>query len=158
MSPTIVPAPVRKNVYVNAAPARAFQIFTASMGRWWIRAHHFGRVGFRDVILQPRVGGRWFERGEDESEQDWGKVLVWEPPARAVLAWQIDGSWRYNPDVLTEVEIRFIAEGTGTRVELEHRNLDRLGEHAAATRHALDSPDGWAAGLAAFAGEITRAT
>ena len=83
-----------------------------------------------------------YERGEDGSESEWGKVLHWEPPARLILAWQIDGSWKYNPACVTEVEINFTALGAQqTRVDLEHRHLERLGDNASAVRELLNS--GW---------------
>ena len=85
-------------------------------------------------VVEPRAGGRWYELGEDGSECDWGKVLVWEPPARVVFAWQLTADWKYNSDFVTEVEVRFIPEGWATRVELEHRNLERYGEQAEAVR------------------------
>ena len=85
-----------------------------------------------------------------------GKVLVWEPPARVVFAWQVDAEWRYDPTFITEVEVRFIGEGSGTRVELEHRYLDRYGARATEIRAALDSPDGWLGGLTAFAAFLER--
>ena len=104
--------------------------------------------------MEPRVGGRWFERGEDGSECEWGRVLAWEPPARLVLAWQVDAQWRFDPDFITEVEVRFIPEGDATRVELEHRNIERFGAQAEATRSALDSPDGWSGLLERFAASL----
>ena len=91
-------------------------------------------------------------RGEDGSECEWGKVLVWEPPTRVVLGWQLDPDFKFDPNVVTEVEVRFIAEGEGgTRVELEHRNLERFGEHAAKVREAFESPGGWSGLLESFA-------
>ena len=102
--------------------------------------------------MEPRAGGRWYERGEDGSECQWGRVLSWEPPARVVLAWQINAQWQYDPDFETEVEIKFIADGTGTRVELEHRDLERYGEQAETMRATFDSDGGWNGLLAAFAG------
>jgi uncharacterized protein YndB with AHSA1/START domain len=103
------------------------------------------------AIIEPQVGGRWFERGEDGSECEWGHVLAWEPPARLVLAWQIDSQWRFDPTLLTEVEVRFIPDGDGTRVELEHRNIEHFGNQAEAARVALDSPMGWSGLLESYA-------
>jgi len=147
----IMPAPVRKSIRVEAAPARAFELFASRMGRWWPRSHSINGSLIRDVIVEGREGGRWYERGEDGSECEWGRVLVWEPPSRLVLAWQIDGQWRFDPNLLTEVEVRFIPEGEATRVELEHRHIERFGDLADATRAALDSPGGWGGLLEGFA-------
>ncbi len=84
----------------------------------------------KDAIIEPRAGGRWFERGEDGSECQWGRVLAWEPPHRLVLAWKLNAQWKFDETFVTEVELRFIAEDGGTRVELEHRFLERYAEHA----------------------------
>lgn len=149
---TISPAPVRKSLRVAAPPDRAFEVFTAGLSRWWPATHSIGKAPLAAAVMEPRAGGRWFERGADGSECDWGRVLVWEPPSRLVLAWQIDAAWRFDPDLVTEVEVRFIPEGDGTRVELEHRHLERMGETAEAARAALDSPGGWGGLLEGYAG------
>jgi uncharacterized protein YndB with AHSA1/START domain len=151
MTATITPAPVRKSVHVKAAPQKAFDVFTAGMGRWWLKSHSINSSPIAEIVVEPFAGGRWFERGEDGSECPWGKVLVWEPPARIVLAWQTDGTWKHNPNFITEVEVRFTAEANGTRVDLEHRNLERFGEHAAKIRESFDSPGGWSGLLESFA-------
>ena len=134
MDVRIRPAPVRKTISVKAPPERAFHVFTAEMSRWWHPDHHIGKSPLKAAVVEPRAGGRWYEVGEDGSECEWGKVLVWEPPARVVFAWQLTGEWKYNSAFVTEVEVRFIPEGSGTRVELEHRNLERYGERAEAVR------------------------
>jgi uncharacterized protein YndB with AHSA1/START domain len=152
MTIAISPAPVRRSVRVNAAPQRAFDAFTTGMGRWWPKQHSLNQNSAQqDVIVEPRVGGRWYERSEDGSTCEWGRVLIWEPPHRVVLAWQINGDWKYDRDFETEVEVRFIADGNGTRVELEHRNLERFGDKAEQVRAAFDSPEGWNGGLQLFA-------
>ena len=152
MNRTIAVAPVRKNVRVSAAPARAFEVFTAGFARWWPPSHTIGKVPQKEVVIEPRVGGRWFERGVDGSECDWGTVLVWEPPARLVLGWQLNADFKFDPRVTTEVEVRFTAEGEGaTRVELEHRHLERLGEQGELLREKVGSPNGWSALLGHFA-------
>jgi uncharacterized protein YndB with AHSA1/START domain len=152
----INPAPIRQSVLVKAAPDRAFAVFTAGMGRWWRPEHHLGKTPLKDVVLEPKPSGRWYEVNEDGSTCEWGKVLHWEPPRRVVLAWQLDGDWQYDPAFVTELEIRFTAEGTGTRVELEHRNLDRFGTKAAAVRTSLDSPEGWQGALVDYAHEVEK--
>jgi uncharacterized protein YndB with AHSA1/START domain len=143
------PAPVRRSVHVNVPPAKAFQVFTAGMSRWWLPMYKIGATAFTDIVVEPGVGGRWFERGSDGIESQWGKVLVWEPPARLVLAWQVDGAWKFDAELLTEVEILFSVEGDGTRVELEHRNLDRFASHVDAMAAAVNR--GWPALLEAYA-------
>ena len=151
VTPTITPAPVRKSIRVKASPEKAFEVFTAGMSRWWPGSHSINQSPLKSVTIEPRVGGRWFERGEDGSECEWGRVLAWEPPAQLVLAWQVDGQWRFDPNLVTEVEVRFIPDGDATRVELEHRNIERFGDQAEPTRAALDSEMGWGGLLESFA-------
>jgi uncharacterized protein YndB with AHSA1/START domain len=155
-TPVIMPAPVRKSIRVNASPSRAFEIFTARMGRWWPSTHSINKAPMKEAVIEPRVAGRWFELGEDGSECDWGRVLAWDPPGRIVLAWQIDAQWRFDPNLITEVEVKFIPDGDATRVELEHRNIERFGEQADVARSALDSPGGWSGLLEKFAAAADR--
>ena len=144
ISKTIVPAPVRKSVRIGAPPERAFKVFTDGIGRWWPKTHHIGAADFDALVIEPKAGGRWYERGVDGSECEVGKVLVWDPPARLVLAWQLTADWKFDPGLITEVEVRFIADGANaTRVELEHRDLERYGERADGVRATIDSPEGW---------------
>jgi len=148
---TIVPAPVRKSVRVGAPPERAFKVFTDGIARWWPKTHHIGAADLDALVIEPKAGGRWYERGVDGSECDVGKVLVWEPPARLVLAWQLTADWKFDPSLITEVEVQFIADGANaTRVELEHRDLERYGERADGFRTTIDSPDGWSGLLQLF--------
>jgi len=151
MTSTIIPAPIHKEIRVTAPPARAFDLFTAGMSQWWLKTHTINptKSPLKDIIMEPRQGGRWFERGEDGSECQWGKVLAWEPPARVLLAWQINSAWQFDPALITEVEIRFTPEGSGTKVELEHRHLERLGDGAEALRDAFQR--GWGMLLEEFA-------
>jgi uncharacterized protein YndB with AHSA1/START domain len=103
-------------------------------------------------VLEAGAGGRWYSVCQDGSECDVGKVLVWEPPGRLVLAWQITAQWQYDPSFVTEVEVAFVAEGPKrTRVTLEHRNLERYGDHAAAFRKSIDDAGGWGLLLDSFA-------
>lgn len=150
MTIAIKPAPVRKSIQVAAPPEKAFEVFTARMGRWWMPGHSLNpATAQKDVVIEPRAGGRWYEIGADGSTCEWGKVLAWEPPARVLLAWQIDGSWTYNATLETEVEVRFVPDGAGTRVELEHRNLERLGDAETVKGIGLDG--GWATLIVRFA-------
>lgn len=154
MTIRIQPAPVRRSVTVKAAPDKAFAVFTAGIHRWWPKTHTIGKSPQADVKLEPKAGGRWYEIGADGSTCAWGRVLVWEPPTRLVLAWQINADWAYDADLVTEVEVRFHAlPDGGTRVDLEHRDLDRFGDKADAVRASFDSDGGWQGLLAAFAAE-----
>ncbi|HEU4484364.1 MAG TPA: SRPBCC family protein [Povalibacter sp.] len=146
---------MRKSVQVNASAARAFEAFTSGFNRWWPRTHHIGKAPMVEAVMEPFVGGRWYERDEDGSECDWGQVLEWEPPARLVLAWRVNGNAAYDPAVSSTVEIRFIAVSDKvTRVELEHRDLDRLGEKGVAIREMVGSPNGWGLVLQTYAGSV----
>ncbi len=143
---------VRKSITVNAAPERAFRVFTTRMGAWWPKANSIGSGPQADVIVEPGVGGRWYEVAEDGSECSWGKVLVWEPPHRLVLAWQINGEWRFDDSLVTEVELNFTeVEGGRTQVDLEHRDLERFGPARDGIRAAFDSPNGWSGILRSYA-------
>ncbi len=123
--------PIVRRVTVKAPPARAFALFTDHMKHWWKKGSTLGKKPHQDIIIEKMAGGRWFERDEDGAEVDWGKVLAYEPPARLLLAMQINTKFQYDPSISTEVEITFApsAEG-GTLVTLEHRNLERLGQGA----------------------------
>ena len=145
--------PVVRSVRVAASPAGAFEVFTSNIGRWWIPTHSIlaSKSPQASVTIEPRVGGRWFERGEDGSECDWGHVMVWEPPRRLVLAWQLDAQWDFDPALVTEVEVRFDAEPSGgTTVTLEHRCLERYGAGAESARTGLASEGGWSGLLERF--------
>lgn len=153
----ITPAPVRRVFTVKAGPERAFEVFTAGISRWWPGTHSIGASPQRLVVVEPGVGGRWYEIGEDGAECDWGRVLTWEPPSRLVLAWQIGADFRFDPDLVTEVDVRFVDQGTvGTRVEFEHRHLERMGERAAATRESLNG--GWAGLLEQYVRSVEAET
>jgi uncharacterized protein YndB with AHSA1/START domain len=160
MTSTIRPAPVRHAVTVKTSQARAFETFTAGFGRWWRRTGHgIGGSPMKSAIVEPFAGGRWYEIGEDDVETDWGKVLAWEPNERLLLAWQIGADWRFHPELITEVEVRFTALAADvTRVELEHRNLERIGEEAGSFRDLIDSPKGWADKLEKFAAAASEAS
>jgi uncharacterized protein YndB with AHSA1/START domain len=145
-------AAIKKSVVVNVSQQRAFEVFTTGIDSWWPRSHHIGESPLEESIIEPRQDGRWYGRSVDGSESPAGRVLVWEPPGRLVLAWQITGEWRYDPDLVTEVEVHFIPEAPDrTRVELEHRNLDRFGKHGAEMRATFTSDGGWTGLLPMFA-------
>lgn len=151
MSLTIKPAPIRKTLLVRATPQKAFEVFTAGFDRWWPRTHHIGDTPLRAVVLEPGVGGRWYSTHEGGEQRTWGDVLVWEPPARLVLAWRIDHEFKCAPDLLTEVELSFQDLGDGrTQVEFEHRHLERFGDSDAARRTLSGMDGGWGAILTQF--------
>jgi hypothetical protein len=120
---------VHHAISVAVPPEQAFSTFTADFNRWCPRTHHIGHAELAEAVIERREGGRWYELGVDGTECDWGRVVVWDPPARLVLSWQISGEWAYDADLWTELEVTFSAEGAdGTRAELEHRGLDAYGE------------------------------
>ena len=136
--------PVKKELVVRASREHAFRVFTEGIDKWWPREHHIGKAPLARAVLEPRPGGRWFAVSVDGSECDTGKVLVWEPPERVVLAWQITAQWQFDPKFVTEVEVRFTALGPKeTRVNFEHRNLERYGDSAAGIRKQIDAQGGW---------------
>ena len=151
MSQTISPAPVRKTITLRTSPAHAFEVFTSGVGTWWPATHHIGASPLKLSIIEPRLDGRWYSICQDDSTCEIGRVLAWEPPGRVVLAWQIDGQFQYDPDLITEVEVRFADQGDGTtRVDLEHRHLERMGDMATQGRAMLDAPNGWGLILSLF--------
>jgi hypothetical protein len=142
---------VRHSITVSASQERAFTTFTAGFNQWWPRSHKIGQAELAEAVIEGREGGRWYERDIDGSECDWGTVLVWDPPTRVVLDWQLSGEWAYDADLHTELEVRFVSDGPDrTRVELEHR-LDGYGERAAEMRETFDGPNAWRGILEAFA-------
>ena len=152
---TITAAPIRKSFRVRASQQKAFDVFLAGMGRWWPKDHSLLGSPQRDVIVEPRTGGRWYEIAEDGTETMWGKVLAWDVPNRALLAWQLNGEWTYDPDFETEVEIRFVPDGDGTLVEFEHRKLESF-ERTARDGHVMEMDAGWGQILELYAGEVER--
>ena len=158
MTATMSPSPVRRSVTVKASPARAFEVFTSGFSSWWPKTHSIGTVPLKTATIEPRAGGRWYETGEDGSECPWGDVIAWEPPQRIVLAWRIGTDWKFDPDLLTEVEVRFVPLASGgTRVDLEHRLLENMGPKAEETAVMLDSEGGWGGILLGF-GAVLDAT
>jgi uncharacterized protein YndB with AHSA1/START domain len=144
-------APVRKQVMVNANQQRAFDLFTNEMSRWWPATHNILKSPIKQYVIEPRAGGRWYAVGEDGSSCQTGYVIDWHPPQLVVLAWQLSAEWQFDPALVTEVEVRFIAESASTtRVELEHRHLQRMGERGAQVRSMVDAPGGWTAVLESF--------
>ncbi len=136
---------VRKSLVVKCSPERAFQVFTTDIGSWWpLGRYSIGGDKITEVVFEPKVGGRVYERHSDGGEGEWGRVLEWDPPHRFTMSWY-PGS---EAAQATELEIRFTPEGDGTRVDLEHRGWERLGEAALETRTSYDG--GWAGVLAEY--------
>lgn len=142
---------IRKQLTVEAPMERAFRVFTANMGVWWPKEHHIGKAALKDCVIEPKVNGRWYELDIDGTACEWGKVLAWDPPRRLVLAWQLNGEFKYDPDLITEVEVSFTALGPKrTQVDFEHRNLERFGELAERLRGNMDT--GWGQILESYRG------
>jgi uncharacterized protein YndB with AHSA1/START domain len=145
---------VKKTITVEASPERAFEVFTAGIDTWWPRTHHIGSSPMKKTIVEGRLGGRCYSEQEDGTDCDWGQILVWEPPHKFVMAWQISHEWGYQPDLTkaSEVDVRFSAVAEGrTRVDLEHRNFERMGPGADEMRTKVNSPGGWGSLLEMFA-------
>jgi uncharacterized protein YndB with AHSA1/START domain len=144
----------RASVIVGAPVERAFSVFTDGIDTWWSREHTIGEAELKEMVLEPKVGGRAYGIGVDGSESDWGRVLAFDRPNRVVVSWDINLQWKHelDPARASEFEVRFIPEGPDrTRVELEHRHLERHGEGWESMRDAVGSPDGWQGGLELFA-------
>jgi hypothetical protein len=145
---------IRRQVVVGIGQQRAFELFTGDMTSWWPATHHIGTAPIAEVVVEPRAGGRWFTRHQDGSETSTGHVAEWEPYARVVLVWQLSAQWRFDPGLITHVELRFVPEADDrTRVELEHRDLDRYGADADKMRATFEAPDAWDGLLGAYAAE-----
>ncbi|HXP22165.1 MAG TPA: SRPBCC family protein [Streptosporangiaceae bacterium] len=145
--------PVRHAVTVPLASDAAFRLFTTDFNSWW-PAHHIGEADLEKAIIEPAVGGRWYERGVDGSECDWGEVLTYDPPSRIVLRWQLDGEWKYDADPAhgSEVEVTFTPDGPGrTKVQLEHRHFERHGSQGQAVHDGVGGDGGWAGLLQLYA-------
>ena len=155
-------AVVRKRVRVRASRERAFSVFVEQMESWWPATHHLAPTPFELIVVEPRVGGRWYERDAQGVEGEWGKVLAWDPPQGVTLSWHAgpghdQEGWVCDPDPAkaSEVEIRFSDGGEGmTLVELEHSKLERHGEGWEQLRTLLEGPGAWAGILERFAARL----
>jgi hypothetical protein len=147
---------VRKSVVVQTDAASAFEIFTSGIDSWWPKSHRMGGAPFRQSIIQPFVGGRWYAQREDGTELTIGHVKIWEPAARVVLSWEIGPDWQPDAELSSELEIRFVAiAAKSTRVELEHREFEHIRrEGAEEYRNGLDR--GWPTALQHYAAEVSR--
>lgn len=154
MTTQIADTAVRTAIVVDAPQQLAFDVFTQDMGGWWPPDHHILEGELAEMVFELRAGGRIYDVGVDGSECQWARVLAFEPPGRVVISWDITTEWKLETDLArtSEVEVRFVAEGPErTRVELEHRHLDRHGEGWQNMRGAVGSPGGWQGGLQRFA-------
>jgi uncharacterized protein YndB with AHSA1/START domain len=145
---------VRTSIVVDAPIERAFSVFTEDFGSFKPPEHNLLGVEIAETVFEPREGGHLYDRGVDGSECRWARVLVYEPPERVVISWDISPQWQLETDLekTSEVEVRFIPEAPDrTRVELEHRNLERHGEGWEGARDAVASPGGWPLYLQRFA-------
>ncbi len=148
---------VRTRIVVAAPIDRAFRVFTEQFDRIKPREHNMLGVDIAETVFEPRVGGHVYDRGVDGSECRWARVLVYETPHRIVISWDINPQWQIETDLdrTSEVEIRFVSESAErTRVELEHRNLERHGQGWEAMRTGVASEDGWPLYLQRFGGLI----
>ena len=144
---------VRRRITVNVAPERAFAFFTGRFDAWWPRGHHIGEAELGEAIIEPRAGGRWYERGVDGSTCEWGEVVAWDPPHRLALSWHINSDWVYDPDPAhaSEVEVTFTPAGDGTRVELVHRGFERHPAGGDKLRESVAGAGGWGGLLELYA-------
>ena len=145
---------VRMQIVVAAPVERAFRVFTEQFDRIKPREHNMLGVDIAETVFEPRVGGHVYDRGVDGSECRWARVLAYEPPHRVVISWDISPRWQIETDLekTSEVEVRFIPEAPNrTRVELEHRNLDRHGAGWESMRQGIESENGWPLYLQRFA-------
>jgi uncharacterized protein YndB with AHSA1/START domain len=145
---------VRSSIVVEASIERAFRVFTEDFGRFKPREHNMLRVAIADTVFEPRVGGHIYDCGVDGSECRWARVLAYEPPKRVVFSWDISPQWQVETDLTktSEVEVRFVAETPRrTRVELEHRHIERHGAGWEGIREGVGGKDGWPRYLGAFA-------
>ena len=149
MTTTVKIASVSKSIRVNAAPAHAFEVFTSGLGRWWPRDKGIGKLPMKTAVMETRLGGRWYELSEDGSETPVGKIMVWDPPRRFVMTWDINSQWKPDTAVSSEVEVRFIPDGNATRVELEHRKFEQMGIEAGESMRK-DVDGGWPGMLERF--------
>jgi uncharacterized protein YndB with AHSA1/START domain len=148
---------VRTEIVVEAPVERAFHVFTQRFDRIKPREHNMLGVDIAESVFEPRVGGRVYDRGVDGSECQWARVLAYEPPDRIVFTWDISPQWQIETDLekASEVEVRFVAEtAERTRVELEHRFLDRHGDGWEGMREGVRGDQGWPLYLGRFGAAV----
>ncbi|CAA9349470.1 MAG: Ligand-binding SRPBCC domain CalC [uncultured Nocardioidaceae bacterium] len=149
---------VSRQVVVQSPVERAFTVFTERFGDFKPPEHNLLGVAIADTVFEPRVGGHIYDRGVDGTECRWARVLAYEPPDRVVFSWDISPQWQIESDAgsTSEVEVRFFAEGPHrTRVQLEHRHLDRHGPGWESVRDGVAHDAGWPLYLARYATLVT---
>jgi uncharacterized protein YndB with AHSA1/START domain len=152
-------AVVRRQIIVDAPIERAFTVFTARFGDFKPPEHNLLGVEIAETVFEPKVGGHIYDRGVDGSECRWARVLAFEPPDRVVFSWDINPRWQIEtePDNTSEVEVQFIAETPQrTRVELEHRHIDRHGPGWQAVSDGVTHDEGWPLYLTRYAALLTE--
>jgi uncharacterized protein YndB with AHSA1/START domain len=152
---------VRRQIVVPAPIERAFTVFTERFGDFKPPEHNLLGAPLAETVFEPHVGGNIFDRAVDGSECRWARILAYEPPNRVVFSWDINPQWSLetDPDQTSEVEVRFIAETPArTRLELEHRLLDRHGPGWEAVRDGVDDDEGWPLYLARYAALLTESS
>jgi uncharacterized protein YndB with AHSA1/START domain len=144
----------RTELTVEVPLERAFKVFTDGFDSWWPRSHHIGGADLQEAIMEPRTGGRWYEKDVDGSECEWGEVLAWEPPGHVALSWHLNPEWQYDPDPghASRIDVNFTSLGPdSTRVELVHSAIDRHGPDWRQVRDGVSSEGGWPGLLQLFA-------
>ena len=120
---------IKKELIVEASQMTAFKVFTEKIDMWWPVAYHIGSSPLVETVLEQGVNGRWYTKHEDGSEANVGYVQLWDPYAQLTLVWQVNGNFKYDPGLITEIEVLFIPESAKlTQIKLEHKNLERLGD------------------------------
>ncbi|HEV3328848.1 MAG TPA: SRPBCC family protein [Acidimicrobiales bacterium] len=158
MSTNLTATSVALDIIVDAAQRTAFETFTTGIGSWWPPEHHILEGTLDKMVFEPKVGGHVYDVATDGSECRWSRVLAYEPPARVVFSWDISPSWQLetDPAKTSEIEVRFVAlDADTTRVELEHRHLDRHGDGWEGLRDMIGTQAGWGSTLRAFAERLT---
>ncbi len=156
-TPQATQTSVHSSIVVEAPIEKAFSVFTEGIGTWFPPEYNLLDVEIAERVFEPRVGGRVYDRGTDGSECHWARVLAYEPPNRVVISWDISPQWEIetDPEKTSEIDVSFVAEsGDHTRVELEHRNLDRHGEGWEQTRESVGGEGGWPGCLRRFAERV----
>jgi len=151
-------ATVRTQLVVEAPIDRAFAVFTEGIGTWMPPEYNLLAVPIAERVFEPRVGGAVYDRGVDGSICRWGRVLAYEPPNRVVFSWDISPRWQLESNLAktSEVEVRFIREADNrTRVELEHRHIERHGEGWEQLRDSVEGDGGWPLAIQRFAARFS---